>query len=408
MERIVRNRPTHHSEGSDFAMKGSNQTTVRDHNERLVLHLIRRHGAMTKADATRETGLSPNAISMIFNALEQDNLLLRDAPLRGRIGQPSVPRRLNPQAHHYLGLKIGRRSFDMVIADFCGSVQERRTGAIDYPTPVRTRSFIKAELPGLLRSARLKRPQIAGTGIAMPTALWEWLDDFEGATQEMEAWRDFDAERELGNVLPGPILVENDATAACRADWTFGMRPDRPDSVYFFVGTFIGGGIVLNGSVFKGCFGNAGGFGPLRIPDEPGGTRLIDHASLMTLERMLAADGRPVAGGVFPEEDWSALEPVLTDWIERAGRSLAHAIVSTAAVIDFEQVILDGAFPDTVRTRLRDAVAAHFDTLDRQGILQPAILTGHLGDVARAVGAAALHITSRYMVERGMTTRAAT
>lgn len=391
-----------------MAMKGSNQVTVRDHNERLVLHLIRRHGTLTKADATRETGLSPNAISMIFKALEEDALLLRDAPLRGRIGQPSVPLRLNPDAHYYIGLKIGRRSFDMVVIDFCGAVRARRSAAIDYPTPVRTRTFIKAGLSGLLKSARLRRAQIAGTGIAMPTALWEWLDDFEGAPQEMEAWRYFAADQELGDVLPGPILVENDATAACRAEWTFGAQPDRPDSVYFFVGTFIGGGIVLNGSVFKGCFGNAGGFGPLRIPDEPGGTRLIDHASLMTLERMLAANGRPDAGSIFLDADWCAFEPVLTDWIARAGRSLARAIVSTAAVIDFEHVIIDGAFPDPIRTRLCDAVERHFDKLDTQGISRPVIRAGSLGSVARPIGAAALHITSRHMIERAMATGGAT
>ncbi|WP_171325103.1 ROK family protein [Halovulum dunhuangense] len=371
-----------------------------------MLHLIRRHGVLTKAEATRKTGLSANAVSMIFRGLEQDNLLVRDAPLRGRIGQPSVPLRLNPDARHYIGLKIGRRSFDIVVVDFCGAVRARRSGVIDYPTPANTRSFVKAELPRLLRSAGLKRAQVAGTGIAMPTAIWEWLDDFKGATPEMEAWRNFEAGQQLDDVLPGPILVENDATAACRAEWTFGKQSDRPDSIYFFVGTFIGGGIVLNGNVFKGCFGNSGGFGPLRIPDEPGGTRLIDHASLMTLERMLAANGRPAEEWMPSSSDWGALEPVLTDWIARAGRSLAHAIVSTGAVIDFEHVIIDGAFPDAVRTRLRDMVESHLHRLDTQGISVPEILPGSFGGAARAIGAAALHITSRYMVEPDTSLRA--
>lgn len=386
-------------------MKGSNQTNVRDHNERLVLHLIRRHGALTKAGATRETGLSPNAVSMIFRALEQDNLLLRDDPLRGRIGQPSVPLRLNPDARFYIGFKIGRRSLDLVVIDFCGAVRARRNRTHDYPTPGSARSFVKSELPNLLRSAHLKRAQISGSGIAMPTALWEWLDDFDASPEEMEAWRDFDAERQLGDVLPGPILVENDATAACRAEWTFGKQSERPDSIYFFVGTFIGGGIVLNGSVFKGCHGNSGGFGPLRVPDEPGGTRLIDHASLMTLERMLEAIGTPVEARIFLDGQWKGLEPVLTQWIARAGRSLAHAIVSTAAVIDFEYVIIDGPFPDNVRTRLCSEVETQLDKLDQQGIMRPRIVTGSLGGVARAVGAAAGHITSRYMVERAMVPR---
>lgn len=378
---------------------GSNQTTVRDHNERLVLHLIRRHGALTKAEATRETGLSPNAVSMIFKALEQDNLLLRDDPLRGRIGQPSVPLRLNPDAHFYIGLKIGRRSFDMVVIDFCGGVRARRTRAHRYPTPISARNFVKTELPHLLRSAHVKRAQISGSGIAMPTGLWEWLDDFDASPGDMEAWRDFKPERDLGDVLPGPILVENDGTAACRSEWTFGQEAGRRHSIYFFLGTFVGGGIVLNGSVFRGCYGNSGGFGPLRIPDEPGGTRLIDHASLMTLERMLAANGKPVDATTFLDGQWTELEPVLTQWIARAGRSLAHAIVSTAAVIDFEAVILDGPFPDDIRTRLRREIEKQLDRLDLQGIMRPQTFSGSFGGVARAIGAAAGHIASRYMID---------
>ena len=57
------------------------------------------------------------------------------------------------------------------------------------------------------------------------------------------------------------------------------------------MGTFIGGGVVLNGSVFPGRRGNAGGFGPMRVPDMVGGDRLIDHASLIVLERGLASAG---------------------------------------------------------------------------------------------------------------------
>lgn len=186
------------------AMMGSNQTTVRDHNERLVLHLIRRHGTLTKAEATRETGLSPNAVSMIFKALEQDSLLLRDDPLRGRIGQPSVPLRLNPDARFYISLKIGRHGFDMVVVDFCGAVRASRTRAHDYLTPIGAHDFIKAELLHLLRSAHVKRAQISGSGIAIPTGLWEWLDDFEAAPEYMKAWRDFEPQRHFGQRLARP------------------------------------------------------------------------------------------------------------------------------------------------------------------------------------------------------------
>jgi len=73
------------------ASRGTNQTGVRLYNERLVLSLIRRHGELPKADIARMTGLSPQTISIITNALEADGLLLRGKPLRGKVGQPLVP-----------------------------------------------------------------------------------------------------------------------------------------------------------------------------------------------------------------------------------------------------------------------------------------------------------------------------
>ena len=88
-----------------------------------------------------------------------------------------------------------------------------------------------------------------------------------------------------------PVFLENDATSACGAELVFGKGADHPDFVYFFVGSFIGGGVVLNSSLFKGRTGTAGALGPMPMPDGKGGTRqLIESASIFVLERSC---GRP-------------------------------------------------------------------------------------------------------------------
>lgn len=381
-------------------MKGSNQTTVRDHNERLVLHLIRRNGVATKAELTRVTGLSPNAVSVIVNALEEDGLLLRGEPMRGRIGQPSTPLRLNPDARFHIGLKIGRRGFDMVVVDFCGAVRARCEQDHDYPTPERATAFVANNLDTLLQEASLTREAIAGSGIAIPSQLWHWSGDFGALQDKMDVWRGHDIVATLNGLLPGPILVENDATAACYAEWVFGARRIKPDSLYFFVGTFIGGGVVLNGGVFRGCRGNAGAFGPLRISEEPGGTRLVDHASLSVLHQMLERKGLQHAAGHLGDHKWNSLEPVLSDWILRSARSLANAVVSASAVIDFEEVIIDGAVPPDVRSRMARQLESRLGQLDLGGIPYPKITQGSFGTGARAIGAAAIHINARYMVDQ--------
>lgn len=381
-------------------VKGSNQVHVRSFNERLILHLIRQYGELTKAEATRATGLSPNAVSTIFRSLEDEGLLLRQAPIRGRIGQPSTPLRLNPEAHHYIGIKIGRRSLDLTLIDFVGTILARRVIAHDYPTPQRLTETVQTELTPFLHEAGKTTDEIDAVGVAMPSELWHWTQEFDAPRAEMDAWRDFDVAQALQQIIPVPVSVENDGTAACRAELVLGPHRPQQDIVYFFIGTFIGGGIILNGSVYPGRRGNSGGFGPLRVPDQPGGQRLVDHASLVVLEKMIASRGLDPLLLQDVTNDWSSIEPDLTTWIARAARSLAHAIVSTLAVIDFEAVIIDGAFPDTCRTRLVQAVDAELSTLDLQGVVRPELSNGHLGTKARALGGAVKYISSNYMINQ--------
>jgi hypothetical protein len=89
---------------------------------------------MPKSEIARRSGLSSQTVSVIMRALEKDGLLLRGDPQRGKVGQPSIPMRLDPNGVFSLGLKIGRRSADLVLVDFLG--RERRTVSRTFPYPL--------------------------------------------------------------------------------------------------------------------------------------------------------------------------------------------------------------------------------------------------------------------------------
>lgn len=380
--------------------RGTNQVAVGSYNERLVLQLVREHGELSKAEATRATGLSANAISVIFRSLEAEGLLLRGEPIRGKVGQPSTPLRINPEAHTYVALKIGRRSMELAVIDFVGHVVASKEVFQPFPTPTATLSFVKDELSDLLKSAKKSRKAISSMAVAMPFELWHWTDDFDAPAEEMESWKDFDAHRDLGKIVPWEILVENDATAACRAEVVFGSHANKQDWVYFYVGTFIGGGIVLNGSVFPGRRGNAGGFGPMRVPEQEGGNRLVDHASLVTLEKAVAKTTGSSFSIYESSGNWEQFEPLVSKWINRAGRNLAHAIVSSLSVMDFEAVVIDGALPASITDRLVSEVKKQLHMTDLQGVLMPDVETGSFGRQARTVGAAAALVSVKYLIDR--------
>src|SRR5579863_4978268 len=71
--------------------RGGNQRSLRLSNERLALSLTRLYGAMTKVELARLSGLSVQATSTILNRLESEGLMERGEPVRGRVGQPTVP-----------------------------------------------------------------------------------------------------------------------------------------------------------------------------------------------------------------------------------------------------------------------------------------------------------------------------
>ncbi len=383
---------------------GANQVRVRAYNERLVLSLVRSHEALSKADIARASGLSAQTVSVIMRALEKDGLLIKGEPVRGKVGQPSVPMSLNPEGVFAFGLKIGRRSADMILMDFVGGVRAKLRRIYAYPTPQEILAFVKESLVSLEASMNgVQLSRLAGLGVAAPFELWNWADNVGAPQGEMDAWRDFDLRAEIQALTSYPVYLQNDATSACGAELMFGRGKAYTDYVYYFVGTFIGGGIVLNSSVFTGRTGTAGAIGPLPVRDENGKTRqLIGVASIFMLENLLkerGIDPRPLWYSASGWTDWG--EP-LDRWISMSAEALAQAIIAAASIIDFPAAIIDGGFPEWVRTRLVSATRAALERYDLQGIIVPDIIEGLVGDQARAIGAASLPLFARYLTDQNV------
>jgi hypothetical protein len=245
---------------------GANQAGVRLYNERLLLSLVRRFGPLSKIEVARLTGLSVQSTSAIMNRLQTDGLLKREAPLRGRVGQPTSPMSLDPEGAESFGLKIGRRSCDLVLIDFRGAIKQRAHRVYAFPTPTMILDFVQGSLSPLSNS--LSAPQkarIAGLGVAVPFQLWNWEAEIGAPPGAMNVWRHFDPESEIAALCPYPATLCNDATAACAAEFLFGRCWRYRDFLYFFVGEFLGGGLVLDGVLRPGRTGNAAALGSMPI-----------------------------------------------------------------------------------------------------------------------------------------------
>lgn len=383
-------------------MRGSNQSGMRAHNERLVLSLVRQQGALAKSDIARLTGLSAQTVSVIMRALESDGLLVRGEPIRGRIGQPSVPMSLDADGAFFLGLKIGRRSADLTLIDFLGQVRATRRRTYRYPTPGGVVAFVAETLPAVTSSlSPRQRARIGGMGIAMPFQLWSWVQYIGAPQAEMDAWRDRDIQAEIAAIAGMPVHLQNDATAACGAELVFGTGERPRDFLYFYFGYFIGGGLVLNGQLFTGRTGNAAGVGPMPVPGPDGRMRrLMTVASMSVLAGAMDAAGEP-SGHLWETPDHWTVSPGLLDaWMTGAAEGLASATLSAATLLELEAVLVDGWMPPAIRAEITRRTQAAFHRLDLSGITPPAIREGTVGANARSLGAAAIPLSQRYLVDQ--------
>lgn len=380
------------------SVSGATQRGGRSHNEKAILSMIRKLGEVPASDIARNSNLSAQTVSVILRNLEAEGLVARGEPQRGRVGKPSIPMRLDPGGAWSVGLKIGRRTADLALMDLAGAIHEQRRLTYRYPEPEPVFAFLEAGLSGFADIlSPSHRERLCGLGVAAPFQLWHWHDTLGVPGGALQAWQEIDFAKRVAGITDLPVHLMNDATAACRAEHHVGAGNFYTDYAHVFVGAFIGGGIVQNGKVVDGIQGNAGALGPLPSLARDGTpAQLIDTASLYLLESTLERDGVDPAGLWTMPQDWTPYSAQLEDWIGHAAFSIAHAALTLCAVIDFQAVVVDGAFPETVRAALVRRIRRDLSMLDARALIPPEIVEGRAGGNARVEGAALAPLTEQF------------
>ena len=384
---------------------GATQAETRVYNERLVVSLVRRHGQLSKVDLTRLTGLAPQTITTIVNRAAADELLCRREPLRGRLGQPSVPYALNPSAAYAFGLKVDHRSADVALIDFVGNVLGFEQTTFDYPMPDDIMAFARGATSRILRRRRsVPRERIAGLGIASPFYVSHWDDDIGAPAGRFDAWRHIDIRATLDDAFAWPVYLFNDATVSASAELMFGSGLGRPDFLYVYVGHHVGAGLVLEHHIVPGRNRLAGAIGelPVCVIDGPKvrSAMLKDCASLKALADALPERGRDRIWS--SPEDWGIPDGAVATWIEAAAEGLSQLVRSAVAILDIDNAIIDGAVPAAVRREIAKAIRRK---LARALVGRPesfAVIEGTLGAAAPVMGGASIPLLVKYSNDRDL------
>ena len=394
------------AERAHLRPRGSSQGGLRQYNERVVLQAIRLQGALPGAEIARLTGLTAQTVSMITKRLIDDGYLRKGAPVRGKVGQPSVPLSLAPDGAYSIGIKVGRRRLDTLLIDFSGQPCARWSLAYSFPDPEDVLAELRRRFAAIRRKLGPERSErLQGVGLAAPLALSSWRSLLGVTPAAAERWNRLDLREAVAAMCDWHVLSLKDTAAACVAELVEGRGRGMHSFLYIFIDTFIGGGLVIDSHLRNGLTGNAGAIGsmPLGLPDGRGAApQLLSVASLHTLEQAWRNAGLSDPGFDGPE----ALQPPWRDvtraWLADAAAAIAHAINGAVCLLDLDGVIVDGAVHRNLLDELIAATEAAMRRSNWEGVNAPQLFAGAIGPDAGALGGALLPLHANFAPDRDL------
>jgi glucokinase len=276
--------------------------------------------------------------------------------------------------------------------------------------PAEVASAICATLKAAASSAGLSSSDLAAVGIGAPGE----IDADEGVVSRSPNVNGFQEPVELGPMVSRglgdlPVRLDNDVRVAVTGEHQRGAgRPFR-DLLGVFVGTGVGGGLILDGKLRIGA-GAAGEIGHTTVKDggrECGcgqrghleayaGRARMEHAAREMQKKghetilfdLMKKKGRStLSSGVF-QDALNKKDKVAHRLIDEAVWALGIALASAQNLLQFEAIVIGGGLGDRLGSpfidRVRDAVTPRLHVAERP----PAILGTELRDLSGAVGAA--------------------
>ena len=365
-----------------------------------LLETIRDLGGVTRAELSRQTGLSRSAVAHAVAALLADGLITEREQGGSHAGQRGRPAALLTPSHpagHVVGIDFGHAHVGVAIADTAGEVlAEGRLGAdVDHHAD-----------EVLDAAARLTRDLLGQAGVplsqvrAIAAGIPGPLDPHTRALRPpamLAAWAGRDTGHELATRLGMPVEVANDADLGALGELRFGAARGRRDFVYVKASHGVGAGLVLGGRVYRGAAGIAGEIGHTSLPDATEWCRcgnrgcLETVVSLAPLRRRLARIGiSPAAGGAGWPMKALQENTLAVRVLAEAGRILGRTLADLCNCLNPEAVILGGE----IGVAGQPLVAGVRESIDRYA--QPAtaeavqVLAAGLGARSELMGAVAL------------------
>lgn len=374
--------------------RGTDLRVMRESNWLLVLNCVREHGALPRAEVARHIGLSRTTVGSIIDDLLLEGLVRegdseRAVPSGGR---RVIPVHFNANIAYIVGVALGRHRLIMLLTDLAANIVARTEVPFPaYDGPEVALPILADAVRAFVASQAIAWERIIGVSIGMPGIVKEGV----ALSPSIPGWEGTNVHQRLSALLAAPIYLDNNAKLGALGESRYGNGRDVESMLYVRVGTGIGGGLVLNGQVYRGGAGSAGEIGHMVVDPHGPACPCGNTGCLETLAGKQAIVDRvhqaqpAITDIVGVLQAARAGDPASVAALDFAGQSIGAIVAGLVNFISPVLIVVDGSTMragELILRPIREAVATKSLPTPRA---HTRVIAGDLGSNAIALGGVA-------------------
>jgi glucokinase-like ROK family protein len=380
---------------------------MRELNRSLVVDVLKNRGPISRATIAKVADLAKPTVSGIVDQLIKEGLVreigIGSTTIGG--GRPPIMLEFNARSQFVVGVQIGVRHLELIVADALGG----EIGRLQRPTPKGKPAVVLKKVAEMVKEAlveaQVPRKRLAAVGVCVPG-----LVDLETGRCLIApnlGWHDVEVGKTLADALGVPVFVHNTSQAGAVAESVLGAGKGVGEIVFLYVSSGIGAGILNDGRLYHGAGGIAGEIGHCPVAGSDlrcncgkiGCLETVASGPAIAAEGQAAVDAgrrtalRSVEGPVTAKDVAEAAiggDRIAKAILARAGHELGVAAAWLVNLLNPELLIIGGGVAqagDALLDPLEEAVKTH--VLPAAGA-ELRIVPSELGDDAEVQGAVLL------------------
>jgi len=243
------------------------QEKVRKVNRSLILNTLRLNAPTSRAQVANITGLTRGTVSNIVNVLIEDGLVFEDKLGDSKIGRPSILLGLRPDGGAVVGVEIGVNFISVLLTNFVAeTLWEIRVETLLSESQTEIINRAERLIDQALSIAKEKSLRPLGIGVGVPGLVNVRQGNLIIAPNLQ--WKNVPLRLIWNQRFHLPIYIENEANLAALGEYYFGVARNVDNFISLTSDIGLGGGIMLDGRLFRGGHGYGGEIGHIQRDPE--------------------------------------------------------------------------------------------------------------------------------------------